>query len=103
MTGWEWLFVLAIVSGWTVLIVWVKRRTRETLAKADQQTQRMFERRRTLLSGIGSLAMGAVFVAAMLVTWPTAPAENEPFGVTFIAFGFAAILYGTYKLYGLRR
>jgi uncharacterized membrane protein len=103
MTAWNWLFVLAVVTGWTVLYVWFKRRTKQTIAESDQQTQRTFEARSIRLSAISSLVMGAALVVAMLVSWRTVPAGNEPFAVGFLAFGFAAILYGVYKLKRLRR
>jgi len=102
MTGLNWLLVLAFVGGSTFLLVWLKRRTRQTVAKFDEQSQREFEVRRTRLSGIGTLVMGAAFETAMFISWRRVPTGNEPFAVGFMAFGFAAILYGVFKLYKLR-
>lgn len=70
MTGLNWLFVLAIVGGSTILLVWLKRRTGQTVARLDEPSQREFEVRSTRLSAIGSLVMGGAFVTAMLVSWP---------------------------------
>jgi hypothetical protein len=103
MTGWNWLLVLAVVSGWILLFVLLKRRTKQIADKSDQQTQHAFELRLTRLSGITSSVTGAAFVGAMLFSWRSVPAGNEPFAIGFFAFGLVAILYGAHKLYRLPR
>ena len=102
MTAWGWLLVLAFVGGVTVLLIWLKRQTKTALDKSDQQTQRAFERRRKGFSGISALLIGAAWIAVMLINWRRVPVENQPFAIAFIVSGFAAMLYGTYKLYGAR-
>jgi hypothetical protein len=103
MTGWEWVFVLTVVIGWIIVYRWLKRRTKLQLDEADQLTRRKFERSHSQIAAITSLGVGAMFVIAMLVSWPKVPAGNEPFVMGFVGFGFALILYGAYKLYRSRR
>jgi uncharacterized membrane protein len=101
MTGWQWLFVAAVVTGWTVLYIWLRRRTKQTLLEsANRQT---LERSRARSAAITTLVMGAAFVVAMLLNWRRVPAGNEVVALAFIAFGLAGILYGAFRLYGLRR
>jgi uncharacterized membrane protein len=97
MTGWQWLFVAAVVTGWTVLYIWLKRRTK---GSANRQT---LETSRARSSAITSLVLGGAFVVAMLLTWRSIPSGNEVFALGFIAFGLAGILHGAFKLYRLRR
>ena len=102
MTVLEWLFVLAIVSGWIAIYLWLKHRTKIQLEEADKQTRRRFEKRKTQVAGITSSIAGAMFIIAMLVSWRSAPVGNEPFVMGFVGFGLALLLYGAYKFYESR-
>lgn len=102
MTAWSWLLVLAFVGVVTVSLIWLKRQTKIAMAKYDQQTQRTLERRRKGFSGISALLIGAAWIAVMVINWRRVPVENQPFAIAFIACGFAAMLYGIYKLYRVK-
>ena len=98
MTLWSWLFVLVAISGWIVGGIWFQRWAKLHIAEADENTRREFKRLRARLTGITSLIAGGIFVVAMAITWPSVPAGNEPFVAAFLLFGFAFLLYGSYRL-----
>jgi uncharacterized membrane protein len=102
MTLGSWLFVLVVVSGWIIGGIWFQRWAKLHIAESDEKTRREFKRRRARLTGITSLIAGGMFVVAMAITWPTVPAGNEPFVAAFLLFGFAFLLYGSYRLLRLR-
>ncbi len=102
MTGWEWLFLLVVVSGVTLAYLWLRRRTRQQLTEGDQESRRKLGRSHLRIAGITSSIAGTVFIVAMLVIWPAVPAGNEPFVLGFVGFGLALVLYGVYKLYRSR-
>ena len=103
MTLWSWLFVLVVVSTWIIGGIWFQRWAKLHIAEADEKTRLEFKRRRARLTGITSLIAGGMFVVAMAITWPTVPIGNEPFVAGFLLFGFAYLLYGSYRLLRSRK
>jgi uncharacterized membrane protein len=99
MTTPEWLFVILVVTGWTVFIVWFKRHSKR-IPGVDNLKQ--YKTKQALISAVVNIGVGLLLTVVMLFNWKNVPPGNEIFGISFIAFGVVSILYGFYKYYRFR-